>query len=83
MYTKQVLDYLRQHGQEVDRKIASDTGISLIQVHESVKELEKAKKIFTCSITNFELGEAVEGLMCRISGYIPPAAPGRKSAAKV
>jgi hydroxymethylpyrimidine pyrophosphatase-like HAD family hydrolase len=82
MYTQQVLDYLKKRGQEVDRKIALETGISLIQVHDSLKELEKNKKVFTCSVTTYEYGESTQGLMCRISGYIPPAAPGRKTTTK-
>ena len=82
MYTQQVFDYLKKSGQELDRKIALETGISLIQVHDSLKELEKAKKVFTCSVTTYEYGESTQGLMCRISGYIPPATPGRKTANK-
>ena len=82
MHTQQILDYLKKSGQELDRKIALETGISLIQVHDSLKELEKAKKVFTCSVTSYEYGESTQGLMCRISGYIPPATPGRKTANK-
>lgn len=35
--------------------------------------------ISCCSVTNFEDGVAIEGFLCRFSGYIPPAAPGRKA----
>jgi hypothetical protein len=36
-----------------------------------------------CKLTRFEEGKAVEGWLCRVSGYIPPAAPGRKAKARV
>jgi hypothetical protein len=77
--TKLVLDYLKKHGQKLDREIAKSTGISLKQVHDSIAELETNKAVSSCSVTNFENGVAIEGRLCRISGYIPPAAPGRKS----
>lgn len=79
MTTKLVLEYLKKHGQKLDREIAKSTGISLKQVHDSIAELETNKAVSSCSVTNFENGVAIEGRLCRISGYIPPAAPGRKS----
>jgi hypothetical protein len=80
MYNTLVLEYLKKHGQRCDREIAKATGISLIQIRNSILELELAKAISSCSVTNFEDGVAIEGMLCRISGYIPPAAPGRKAA---
>ena len=79
MTTTLVLEYLKKHGQKLDREIASQTGIPLEEVHDSILELEASKAISSCSVTNFEDGVAIEGKLCRISGYIPPAAPGRKS----
>ena len=79
MNTALVLEYLKKHGQKLDREIAKSTGISLEQVHHSISELETNKAVSSCSVTNFENGIAIEGRLCRISGYIPPAAPGRKS----
>lgn len=77
--TALVLEYLKKHGQKLDREIAQQTGISLEQVNESISQLESSKAVSSCSVTNFENGVAIEGRLCRISGYIPPAAPGRKS----
>lgn len=79
MYTAPVMQYLKKHGQKFDREIAKDTGISLPQVHTTISALELTKAVSSCSVINFEGGVAVEGLLCRISGYIPPAAPGRKA----
>lgn len=74
-----VLANLKKHGQRFDREIAEDTGVSLADVRNSIVELEQGKEVSSCSVTNFENGVAIEGMLCRISGYIPPAAPGRKS----
>jgi transcription initiation factor IIE alpha subunit len=74
-----VLEYLKKHGQMLDREIAKATGISLTQIRNSISALELTKAISSCSVTNFEDGVAIEGMLCRISGYIPPAAPGRKA----
>lgn len=79
MYTAPVMQYLKKHGQKLDREIAKDTGISLPQVHIAITTLELTKAVSSCKVINFEEGVAVEGLLCRISGYIPPAAPGRKA----
>ena len=74
-----VLENLKKHGQRLDSEISKETGLSLAQVRTSISELEITKAISTCSITSYEDGVAVEGLLCRFSGYIPPAAPGRKA----
>lgn len=74
-----IIQYLKKHGQKLDREIAKDTGISLSQVRLTIAELERTKAVSSCNVTNFEGGVAIEGMLCRISGYIPPAAPGRKA----
>jgi transcription initiation factor IIE alpha subunit len=79
MHNTLVLEYLKKHGQRCDRDIAKATGISLVQIRNSISALELTKAISSCSVTNFENGVAIEGMLCRISGYIPPAAPGRKA----
>jgi hypothetical protein len=46
-------------------------------------ELSAQGEISKCSVTTFKDGKPIEGIQCRIAGYAPPAAPGRKPAAKV
>lgn len=75
-----ILQYMKKHGQKLDREIAKDTGIALPQVRITISELQNTKAVFSCNVINFDNGVAVEGILCRISGYIPPAAPGRKAA---
>jgi hypothetical protein len=36
-----------------------------------------------CRSIRYKDGKEVEAMLCRISGYIPPAAPGRKSKAQM
>jgi hypothetical protein len=31
-----------------------------------------------CSLTRFEDGKRIDAWQCRVSGYVPPVAPGRK-----
>ena len=80
MYTTTILQYMKKNGQKLDREIAKDTGIALHQVRITISELQKNKAVFNCNVINFEDGVAAEGILCRFSGYIPPAAPGRKAA---
>jgi len=73
---------MKKHGQKLDREIAKDTGIPLDQVRLTIAELQNTKEVSSCNVINFEGSVAIEGLLCRISGYIPPAAPGRKATAQ-
>ena len=82
MFNSLVLENIKKHGQRCDREIAKETGISLIQVRTSISALELTKAISSCSVTNFEDGVKIEGTLCRFSGYIPSAAPGRKATPK-
>jgi hypothetical protein len=81
MHTTQVLQYLKKHGQLLDSEIAVGTGISLSEVRISLSDLSALKEISNCSVIQFKNGKPVEGILCRISGYVPPATPGRKAAA--
>ena len=78
-----ILQYMKKHGQKLDREIAKDTGIALPLVHVTIAELQSTKAVFSCNVINYDNGVAVEGILCRISGYIPPAAPGRKATSQV
>ena len=80
MHNTQVLQYLKKHGQLLDTEIAVGTGIPLLAVRISLSDLSVLKEISNCSITQFKDGKPVKGMLCRISGYVPPASPGRKSA---
>ena len=78
MYSVPILQYLKKHGQRLDLEIATATGIPLTTVRLSLSDLSARGEISRCSVTRFDGGKAVNGMLCRISGTIPPKAPGRK-----
>lgn len=73
-----ILQYLRRHGQLLDTEIAAGMGISLQKVRAAVTKLAESGDVLVCRSIHFKDGKPVEAMLCRISGYIPPAAPGRK-----
>ncbi|HXU66692.1 MAG TPA: ArsR family transcriptional regulator [Casimicrobiaceae bacterium] len=77
-----VLECLRRHGQLLDLQIATETGISLAIVRETLTALAASGAVITCRLTRFERGKRIDAWQCRISGYVPPLAPGRKAAPK-
>ena len=79
MHTDKILSHLKKHGQLLDLEIASATGIALPQVRKSLAELTTHGKISQCSVTHFNGDKRIDGFQCRISGFVPPVAPGRKA----
>ncbi|MDK9725135.1 MAG: helix-turn-helix domain-containing protein [Sterolibacteriaceae bacterium MAG5] len=78
MNTSPILQQLKKHGQLLDSEIAAATGIPLSKVRLSLSDLSARGEISRCSVTRFDNGKAIEGMLCRISGYVPAASPGRK-----
>jgi len=74
----QVLQYLKKHGEKLDSEIARDTGITLANVRLSISKLTASGEVIVCHSIRFEKGEKSEATLCRVAGYIPPVAPGRK-----
>jgi len=82
MHTTPILQYLKKHGQLLDSEIATAMGISLPKVRISLSDLSARGEISRCSVTRFPDGKPVEGMLCRVSGFFPPKAPGRKPGEK-
>lgn len=80
---KEIIQYLKEHGERVDTEIAAATGISLKNVRKYVSELAANREIMACHSVKFEKGKKIEHIVCRLTGYIPPAAPARKSKAQL
>ena len=70
--------YLKSRGEQLDSEIAAATRIPLEDVRVYLSEMSKRGDIIACHTTRFIKGKKSEGMLCRISGYIPPPAPGRK-----
>jgi transcription initiation factor IIE alpha subunit len=81
MHSNSVLQHLKKHGQLLDIEIAAATGIKLPDVRTSLFELSEQGEISRCNVTKYKNGKPVDAIQCRIRGYIPPPAPGRKPGA--
>ena len=76
----EILECLTKHGQRLDSEIAEEIGLPLAKVRERLARLAASGEIITCNLTRFEKnGKRIEAVQCRISGYVPPLAPGRKA----
>ena len=54
-------------------------GLSIATVRQHVAGLAAAGEVITCDLTRFKDGKRTTAWICRVSGYIPPPAPGRKA----
>jgi len=79
---QEILKYLKDRGEQLDSEIATAVGMPLESVRRHVSALSARGEVMTCQSIRFNDGKRVEGLLCRIAGYIPPAAPGRKPKAQ-
>lgn len=79
----EILQYLKKHGERLDTEIAEATGISLAVARLQLKELAAKCEVVACHSIKFKKGKKIEAVIYRIAGYIPPAAPGRKSKAQL
>ena len=78
----EILECLKKHGQRLDVEIAKETGVPLATVRTRLAGLAATGAIVTCSLTRYEKGQRLDALQCRVSGYVPPPAPGRKAKPK-
>lgn len=83
MHTQQILLYLKTHGEQLDTEIAAAVGLSLNKTRVLLNELAASGDLMSCHSIRYENGKKIEGMKCRIAGYIPPATPGRKSKAQL
>jgi predicted ArsR family transcriptional regulator len=73
------LQCLKKYGQRLDWEIAKEMGVPLATVRRRLAELAASGQVITCNLTRFEGGKTTSAWQCRVSGYIPPPAPGRKA----
>jgi transcription initiation factor IIE alpha subunit len=72
------LQCLKRHGQRLDLEIAKEMGVPLATVRRELSELADRREAIVCKMIRFEGGKKIEAWQCRISGFVPPPAPGRK-----
>ena len=74
----EILEVLKKHGQRLDFEIANEIGMPLSKVRQGLTALAGTREAILCHTTRFENNKAIETWQCRVSGFVPPAAPGRK-----
>jgi len=79
MAVPKVLECLKEHGQRLDLEIAKETGVPLTIVRDELAALAATGQVIVCNLTRFEHGKRIDALQCRVAGYVPPPAPGRKA----
>lgn len=73
-----IMQYLKDHGESLDADIAQQTGVSLEEVCQYLSQLAARGDVIMCRTTRYVDGEKIEGMLYRVSGYVPMASPGRK-----
>jgi len=75
----EILKYLKKHGEKLDAEIAEGAGLSLAKTRVYLAELAAQHEVVLCDSIRFEKGKKIQGIRCRVSGFIPSATPGRKA----
>ena len=75
----EILQCLKKYGQRLDLEIAKEIGVPISTVRHRLADLAAAGEVIKCNLTRFEGGKRIDAWQCRMSGYIPPPAPGRKA----
>ena len=75
----EILECLKKYGQRLDLEIAEEMRVPLATVRRRLAGLAATGEIVTCTLTRFEGTKRIDAWQCRVSGYIPPPAPGRKA----
>ena len=78
----ETLQCLKKHGQRLDLEIAKEIRVPLATVRQHVAALAARREAIVCKTIQFENGRQFEAWQCRISGFVPPSAPGRKPKSK-
>ncbi len=78
----ETLQCLKRHGQRLDLEIARETRVPLATVRAHLAALADRREAVVCKTIQFENGRQVEAWQGRVSGFVPPAAPGRKPKSK-
>jgi hypothetical protein len=77
----ETLECLKKYGQRLDLELAKEMGMPIASVRQQLSSLAATGAIIMCSLTRFENGTRIDAWQCRVSGYLPPLAPGRKAKA--
>ena len=74
----ETLQCLKRHGQRLDLEIAKEMRMPLAAVRRELTALADSREAIVCKTIQFQNGRQVEAWQGRVSGFVPPSAPGRK-----
>jgi hypothetical protein len=74
-----IRECLKKQGECLDTDIAAATGLPLIKVHQSLRELMAIGEALFCNATRFEDGQKIEVMICRLVGRGPVIKQGKKA----
>jgi predicted ArsR family transcriptional regulator len=74
----ETLQCLKKHGQRLDFQIAEETRVPRATVRQHLTALAESREAIVCKTIQFENGRQFEAWQGRVSGFVPPATPGRK-----
>ena len=78
----ETLQCLKKHGQRLDLEIAKELHVPLATVRQHLTALAESRQAIICKTIQFDKGRGFEAWQGRVSGFVPPATPGRKPKAK-
>ena len=78
----EILQCLKKHGQRLDHEIAQEMRVSVATVRQHLRAMAERREAIVCKTIQFENGRQFEAWQCRIAGFVPPAAPGRRPKSK-
>jgi predicted ArsR family transcriptional regulator len=78
----ETLECLKKHGQRLDLEIAKEIRMPLATVRKHLAALADSREAIVCKTIQFQNGKGFEAWQGRVSGFIPPSAPGRKPKTK-
>ena len=77
----ETLKCLKKYGQRLDLEIAKEMGLPIATVQQRLAGLAATGAVVICRSSRFENGKQIDAWQCRVSGHVPPVAPGRKAKA--
>jgi len=78
----EILQYLKDNGEQLEAEIVVGTGISPAEVRSGISKLSANGDLVMCRVIKFKDGKRIEGMLYRAAGYAPQPKPGRKPAPK-
>jgi len=74
----EIMQYLKDNGEQLDSEIAAGTGISLEKVRQGVLKLLAKGDLVMCRVIKIKDGNKIDATLYRVAGFVLKPKPGRK-----